>query len=48
MTSAKMATPDLLKIKVFRNKVYDVIIFVRDVTNIIFSRDSNDIIDVVM
>ena len=40
--SAKMATLDLLKIKVFWNKGYDVIIFVYDVTNIILSRDSND------
>ena len=31
--SAKMATLDLLKIKVFLNKGYDVIIFVYDVTN---------------
>ena len=46
--SAKMATPGLLKIKVFWNKGYDVIIFVYDVTNKILSRDSNYIIDVVM
>ena len=30
---AKMATLDLLKTKVFRNKGYDVIIFVYDVIN---------------
>ena len=46
--SAKMATPGLLKIKVFWNKGYDVIISVHDVTNKILSRDSNYIIDVVM
>ena len=46
--SAKMATPDLLKITVFWNKGYDVIIPVDDVTNKILSRDSNYIVDVVM
>ena len=48
MMSAKMATLGLLKIKVFWNKGYDVIIFVHDVTNKILSRDSNYIVDVVM
>ena len=48
MMSAKMATPGLLKIRVFWNKGYDVIIFVYDVTNKILSRDSNYIIDVAM
>ena len=48
MMSAKMATLGLLKIKVFWNKGYDVIISVHDVTNKILSRDSNYIIDVVM
>ena len=48
MMSAKMATPGLRKIKVFWKKVYDVIIFVNDVTNKILSRDSNYIVDVVM
>ena len=33
MMSSKMATPGLLKITVFSNKVYDVIIPVDDVTN---------------
>ena len=46
--SAKMATLDLFKIKVFWNKGYDVIIFVHNVTNKILSRDSHCIIDVVM
>ena len=46
--SAKMATPGLLKITVFWNKGYDVIIPVDDVTNKILSRDSNYIVDVVM
>ena len=43
--SAKMATLGLLKIKVFWNKGYDVIIFVHDVTNKVLSRDSNYIVD---
>ena len=48
MMSAKIATPDLLKITVFWNKGYDVIIPVDDVTNKILSRDSNYIVDVLM
>ena len=48
MMPAKMAIPDLLKTTVFRNKGYDVIIPVYDVTNKILLRDSNYIIDVVM
>ena len=48
MMSAKITTPDLLKIRVFLNNGYDVTIFVHDVTNKILSRDSNYIIDVVM
>ena len=47
MMSAKMATLGLLKIKVFRNKSYYVIYSVYDVTNKIFSHDSNYIVDVV-
>ena len=46
--SAKMATPGLLKITVFWNKVYDVIIYVHDVTSKFLSRDSNYIVHVVM
>ena len=45
MMPAKMAT---LKITVFWNKGYDVIIPVNDVTNKFLSRDSNYIIDVFM
>ena len=48
MMSAKMATPDLLKITVFGNKGYDVIILVDDVVITILSRDSNYIVDVCM
>ena len=46
--SAKLATLDLLKIKVFHNKGYDAILFVHDVINKILSCYSNDIVDVVM
>ena len=48
MVWTKMATPGLLKIKVFYNIVYDVTVFVHDVTNKILSCDSNHIVDVVM
>ena len=48
MMSAKMATPGLLKITVFWNKGYDVIIPVDNVTNKVLSRDSNHIVDVFM
>ena len=48
MMPAKLATLDVLKIKVFRNKVYDVMIAVHDITNEILSLDSNYIVDAVM
>ena len=48
IVSAKLATQGLLKIKVFRNKGYDVIIYVHDVNNQILLRDSNYIADAVM
>ena len=48
MMSAKMATPGLLKIMVFWNKGYDVIIYVHDLTSTILSCDSNYIVDMVM
>ena len=48
MMSAKITTPGLLKIRVFWNKGYDVIIFVHDVTNKVLSRDSNYIVDMVI
>ena len=48
MMSAKMAAPDLLKIKAFWNKVYDVIISVHEVTNKTLSLDSNYNVNVVM
>ena len=48
MILAKMATPGLLKITVFWNKGYDVIISVDEVTNKILSRGSNYIVDAFM
>ena len=48
MMSAKISTPGLLKIRVFSNDGYDVIISFHDVTSKILSRDSNYIIDVVI
>ena len=46
--AAKIATPDLLKIKIFWKNGYDVIIFVHDAINKILSRDSNYYTNVVM
>ena len=46
--SAEMATPGLLKVTVFWNKGYDIIIPLDDVTNKILSRDSNYIVDLFM
>ena len=43
-----MDTPGYLKVKIFWNKGYEVIISVHGVTNRFLSRDSNYIIDVVM
>ena len=43
-----MATPGILKITVFWNNGYDVVIPVDDVTNKILSRDSSYIVDVFM
>ena len=45
--SAKMATPDLLKIMVFWSEGYDIIIPFDDI-NKILSCDSNYIVDVFM
>ena len=46
--SAKMAILGLLKLRVFSNKGYDVIISVYDVTNKILSPGSSYIVDIVM
>ena len=48
MMSAKLAISGLLKIKILRNKGYDVMIPDYDVINKILSRDSYYIVDVVM
>ena len=48
MMPAKITTRGLLQIKVFRNKGYNVIIYVYDVMNKSLPRDSNFIVDVVM
>ena len=46
ITSAKMATQGLLKLKVFRNKGYVVISYVYDVIGKTLSRESNCIVNV--
>ena len=48
LISAKLANPGLPKIKIFRTKVYDIIIPDYDVTNNILLRESNYIVDLVM
>ena len=48
MMSAKMATPSLLKIRLYRNKGCEVIIYVHDVTNKILSGDLYYNVDVFM
>ena len=48
MMSAKAATPGLLKVNVFWNIGYDLIISANDVTKKVLSRDSNYIVDVVV
>ena len=48
MMSEKMATPDFLKINVFRKKVYDVIISVHNVNSKILLLDSNYNVNLVM
>ena len=48
MMLANMATPGLLKITIFWNKGYDVIISVDDVINKILRHNSNYIVDAFM
>ena len=48
MISAKLASPVLLKLKIFQTKGHDVIIIDYDDTNKILSRDSNYVVDVGM
>ena len=46
--SAKMATPGYLKVKLFWNNSYDVIIIVHAVFNKTLSDDANHIVDMIM
>ena len=46
--SPKLASPELLKLKEFQTKGYDVIILDDDVTNNILSRNSNYVVDLGM
>ena len=48
MMSTKLATLGLLKIKVFQNKFYNVVISVHDVTIKILSRETSYNVDVVI
>ena len=48
MMSAKMDTPGLLKINIFRKKGYAIKISVHDFTNKILSRYSNSNVNMVM
>ena len=48
MIPATLATPVFLKLKIFQNKAYDLIILKYDATNQILSRDLNYIVDAVM
>ena len=48
MMSAKLASLGFLKIKLFWNKGYDVIVSVHDVTNKVLSRFSKYVVDGVM
>ena len=48
MMSAKMATPGLLKIKIFQKIAYGIIISAHDITSTILSCDSNYIVNVIM
>ena len=48
MMPATLATPGFLKIEIFQNKGYDVIILDYDVNNKILSGNSDYIVDVAM
>ena len=47
MISAKLVTLEPFKIKAFWNKGHDIITFVHDINNKMFSPDSSYIVDVV-
>ena len=46
--SVNLTTPSLLKRKILRNESYDVIIFDYGATKKVLSRDSDDIVDLVL
>ena len=48
IVSVKLATLGFLKIKIFGNKGYDVIISVHGATSEVLSRESNYIVDLAM
>ena len=48
LISAKLTTLSLLKVKIFWDKGYAILISIHDVTNNLLLRDSNYIADVVM
>ena len=48
MMSANSVAPDLLKIRIFLLKGYDLTVSIHDVSNKVLSRDSNDIVNVDM
>ena len=48
MISVKLPTSGLLKIKIFQNKGYNVVVLDYDVTNKIFLRNLNYMVDVIM
>ena len=48
MMSSRLATQSLFQRKVFRNKGYDVIKYVHDVSNKVLSQESNHIADAIM
>ena len=48
MMSAKMGTPDIIKIKVFWKKDYNLKVSVHDVINTILPRELNHNVNVVM
>ena len=48
MMAAKMATQDLIKIKVFWKQIYDVIVSFRDVSNKVLLGGSNYIVNMIM
>ena len=48
MMPVNIATSGLLKIKVYWNKGYDIIIYIHDVTSKVLVCDSIQIVDVVM